>query len=147
MFLKRSFQLLVCSATSEEDLDLKSILSHLKKMCLENPDNKINDSGMCSSSLDSMNYPAAGWLIPIPDPRVRQPLLVTSQWQTFNQAAGKRSQRVMSGGEGLWISRLEPTVKYNNPFFSYTWKWGWSWPCFDTVLLASQCKSCCSYAN
>lgn len=36
--------LLVCSATSEEDLDLKSILSHLKKMCLENPDNKINDS-------------------------------------------------------------------------------------------------------
>ena len=60
MFLKRSFQLLVCSATSEEDLDLKSILSHLKKMCLENPDNKINDPGMCSSSLDSMNYPAAG---------------------------------------------------------------------------------------
>lgn len=60
MFLKRSFQLLVCSATSEEDLDLKSILSHLKKMCLENPDNKINDPGMCSSSLDSMNYPTAG---------------------------------------------------------------------------------------
>ena len=60
MFLKRSFQLLVCSVTSEEDLDLKSILNHLKTMCLKNPDNLIKDPGKRSSSLDSMNYPAAG---------------------------------------------------------------------------------------
>ena len=67
-------------------------------------------------------------------------------WDGCNTQEKWKTKVMQNFGGQIRCIMGDMQVAYS-PSYSYRWKRGWSWPCCDTTLPASLCKSCFSYEN